>query len=540
MYVRSLNRIFNLILLWLFTTLMIFLRYGYEEIASDLLILDLKGIYMADATAFRGDWFTEQVPQPHWIYDRFVFILESNNWLASGKLALWLLSAAMLSCSIYFLIGNSNRLLYSCLAITLLILGPVSPLGSGTLALGWSLPHVWGACLLLLVFALLYRGEVGKASVIGLLTPFAHAQHGLHSGLVLILFGLLFYLLEKNKRAFWAISSGGIVILLSLMIAYSGSVVGLGESYDRICRDYASFHCYSSLWPAFWWLSLPFILAGMMFFIAFSFGDKRKKALKYSSLIIFSVYLMLVFVEYLNLEPFSHMSRVTNVWRWITLWIPMAVVGFVQAFRLYSQKSLLLSLLLGVSVFVFWFSAKSGGWVNSDFWETSILFVTFFLLMSVSFFLYRKWAPLFILFFLIGAFAISGEPFEAVPDYYEIMGGNIQKVVPPGELIIADPKLNFVRRFSRRAVIVDSKGLPYSEPHLGEWERRMHDLDGGVFDYSHMSYDNWMKVAQKYGAKYALLKKDEPRFEIVSSRNELLWTADEVPFVLFRLSDTTE
>ncbi|MEW6474742.1 MAG: hypothetical protein AB1679_21015, partial [Actinomycetota bacterium] len=70
-------------------------RFGYGFGMEDQAVIALKGVARADRTAFVGDWFTAQVPQPHWLFDLVTFAGERLGALPLVYLLWW--AASMLA-----------------------------------------------------------------------------------------------------------------------------------------------------------------------------------------------------------------------------------------------------------------------------------------------------------------------------------------------------------------------------------------------------------------------------------------------------------
>jgi hypothetical protein len=527
---------------WILLTIaIVYWRFGYSGFANDLLILDLKGMNAADPSVLRGDWFTEQVPQPHWIYDAWVSFFYGLDFLAEAKVVMWVLTLSAFAVAVGILAAPTIGFFGTCLVILLTVMGPVSPLGSGTLMLGWTLPHCWGACGAFLAFALTYRGYLKSGLAMTLLVPFLHAQHGLHIGLIVFLLGLmqLFVRRELKAKSSGVISiCGFLAIGFALAIAKLGSVTGLDDAYDRVCQNYAPFHCFSSTWPASWWVNLAFLVPGVLLLL---FGMWRKRELRAWALtlgLIFAGYMVALAAEFLQIAPLDHLVRTTNAWRWISFFAPLAVFGYLQ--NLKSEKFWKLSML----ILPLWL-VLTWQWTYSGIWESvqpELVYVavalTSLLMFASSF--WKAQAPMVVWC----AALLSVIPFTTPPkaDYqvYESFGKVIENSVPPGELIMAAPSNIVIRRMAKRAIVADFKGVPYSDPYLGQYEERIRDLGGFAWDgsaYWNLPYPQWIATAQKYKARYALVQSSEPRFEEVRNRSFLMGQISGTDFFIFRLND---
>lgn len=527
---------------WILLTIaIVYWRFGYSGFANDLLILDLKGMNAADPSVLRGDWFTEQVPQPHWIYDAWVSFFYGLDFLAEAKVVMWVLTLSAFAVAVGILAAPTIGFFGTCLVILLTVMGPVSPLGSGTLMLGWTLPHCWGACGAFLAFALTYRGYLKSGLAMTLLVPFLHAQHGLHIGLIVFLLGLMQLLVRRDvkDKSAWLISAGGFLTMgLGLANAKLGSVTGLGNAWDRVCQQYIPFHCYSSIWPTSWWVNLAFVVPGVLLML---FGVWRKRELRpwaYTLGLVFVGYMAALAFEYFQVAPLDHLVRMTNAWRWIAFFAPLAVVGYLQ--NLKSEKFWKVStLMLPLWLVMTW------QWTHTGIWESvqpelvyGMAALTSLLMFATSF--WKAQAPMVIWC----AALLSVTPFTAPPttDYqvYEEFGKVVERSVPAGEVIMAAPSMIIIRRMAKRAVVADFKGVPYADPYLSQFEERIRDLGGFFWDgsgYNQLPYSQWIASAQKYKARYALVQSSEPRFEEISRRSLLMKQIAGSNFFIFRLND---
>src|SRR5918999_1265279 len=72
------------------TTVALLFRYGYSFMLFDQTVYSLRGIALADPSAYRFDWFTRTVPQPHWLFDAITYLgaLLTGRWRVASLAAL--------------------------------------------------------------------------------------------------------------------------------------------------------------------------------------------------------------------------------------------------------------------------------------------------------------------------------------------------------------------------------------------------------------------------------------------------------------------
>ncbi|HEV8627661.1 MAG TPA: hypothetical protein VG034_24755, partial [Acidimicrobiia bacterium] len=122
------------------TTVALLFRYGYSFGLFDQTVYSLRGIALADPSAFRSDWFARTVPQPHWLFDVVTYLGTRLGVLPAVYLAYWL--AGILA----FAVGSvwlTRRFLPDRPALAA-ALGPIVVLGPANL-LGSTTPLVWFA-----------------------------------------------------------------------------------------------------------------------------------------------------------------------------------------------------------------------------------------------------------------------------------------------------------------------------------------------------------------------------------------------------------
>src|SRR5436853_1003016 len=155
-------------------------RWGYKFGVGEHVVLSLKGIAHADPTAYANDWFTQGVPQPHWLFDTVTYAGERLGVLPLAYLAWWAASFIAFGIAAVWL---TRRFLpgqpwMALLVGPALVFGQSTAWGSSSALYGFALPHALGACLGFLTIAALVTGRWRAAAASAVLAALAHVQHG--------------------------------------------------------------------------------------------------------------------------------------------------------------------------------------------------------------------------------------------------------------------------------------------------------------------------------------------------------------------------
>lgn len=75
-----------------------------------------------------------------------------------------------------------------------------------------------------------------------------------------------------------------------------------------------------------------------------------------------------------------------------------------------------------------------------------------------------------------------------------------------------DPRMEWVRYTSQRAVIVDTKALPYQENALKEWDERFTDL--GRRQFEEITFAKLAFAMRKYNSHFVIIDHQDPKYEL--------------------------
>lgn len=516
--------------------LLLIVRYGYHESINDHDIIDLKGLHQVHPDYYKNDWFVEKVPQPHIVNDHFVEWSERAGILAEAKMIYWAVSVSIFAFACFLFGIWSGGFSYAFGLMALLILGPTSPLGSGTALLGWQLPHSLGGALLLLGFMGLILDRRSLVISCLFLTPLAHVQHGLHLSLIAFAWCFFSEFQIKKQRVLCALSlTSGV---LSLWMAHLGNVTGADSSFSDACKVYTPFHCLSSSWPDFWWLTGVFILLAQIPLLRFLYRESKPASVS-MGLTLLSInicYWLCMGIEYFQVEPLAGLVRGTNFFRWITLLLFSACAGLLLLLRPTNFKwpRMVGFLVLFLGFYLRTFTSVADGMPLQKY--SILAAVTIFIAVIAT--LIKNATPrmwMLNLGFVVCILYFS-TPLPPRERFLEV-GRQVENLVPPGEIIIASPMVEILRAISHRAVIADRKGVPYGEPYLTLWKQRIVDLGGGDDEsYAKMPYEHWLSIAKKYNARYAFLIATDTRGAELEKYHQLVYINKELMIRVFKLN----
>jgi hypothetical protein len=539
------TRIFADLFSFLIIAVGIQLRYGYGSGVNDHFVLSPLGISWSDPSAFANDYFVFSAPQPHIFFDFVTSFGYSIGALSATYFSFWLVTIAVSALAIRKIsefLSPERFFLGAILGSLFLVAGPVTLLGTTTIALPQALPHALGGALALLTFSFCLEKKWSLAGFFVLLSSVAHVQQGTIALAIFLFFLILDFYETRALRIipyiFVLISSVLIVAILN-----NRPVLGKLSDFVRVCNEYIPYHCDSNSWaPNRFVLGLCAI--GLVIIVANS-----RKALPFDHFRIFSFTyiiggLVLLALEFINFPILGELIQGSNGFRVFSLLIPLGAISaawvIIEASQL-SYKKLLLGL---ASIFVYLTALSDVGFLSRySFFIALILILFYFKVIDGnadsaiptlrSQYSFASSVGLFASISIIAVVAsgLTMPRFEIgfMSDYKKSF--KLEQLVPSGETIAADPTWTWVRLASKRAVIVDCKYLPYGGAPLTEFEARIKALGGYERICSESSYgtlkpnrlDTW---ADKFSAKYLLLEKSDKR---IAALKELGWTIVEKP-----------
>ncbi len=130
---------------------------------------------------------------------------------------------------------------------------------------------------------------------------------------------------------------------------------------------------------------------------------------------------------------------------------------------------------------------------------------------------------------------------EPYPDPWYRFCRQVRQAVPKDVVVVTPPQTAGFQLFAERAEVANFKCMPMFEQGLVEWKRRLEDLTGGAEvrcsgfpgcsdalarAYAKLREDDFLRVAQKYNAQYAITARSAPRLnfpEVLRSEQYVLY-----------------
>ena len=498
-------------------------RWGYRFGADDQVVLSLKGIAHADPTAYVNDWFTQRVPQPHWLFDAVTYAGERLGVLPIAYLAWWIASFLAFGVAAVWL---TRRFLpgqpwMALLVGPALVLGQSTALGSSSALYGLALPGALGACLGFLTLAALVTGRWRTAAVVAVLAALTHVQHGANLAPVLLLGAALATARPRAHR----FALGGVGIALVVQALLVGELRGIengGDGWLEACRLAIPFHCDADTWT-------PAALAGGAVVVALALAFAVRQARDWRTSIAAlalpaGALLGAALADRFDVPFFAHVAQRYNVYRYAGFVLPTAAFALV-----WMTGRLRDSWKPGraVGLFGLWLAWLTVS--DAAFHSARPTGVAVALVVAVAFVLTAPGrdgrvprGAVAVALLVTATVANSG--FAPVHLGYDRSDArmaaalDVGQVVPAGSVIAADPRISWLRRASRRAVVAECKGIAFGGVAWAENTRRIGDLGGWEActgprqdGFPTLSPADVEALTTRYGSTHALLTGDDPK-----------------------------
>jgi hypothetical protein len=534
------------------------LRYGYRAGVDDQWVLSPRGMQSVNQDLFENDYFVANAPQPHIAFDLITGFGERIGLLGGVYFLYWLIALFVLSLAIsliVFVVSSKENVSVSILATVILVLGPVAFLGTTTPALARAIPHVMGGSLALLVIGLLLVERARLAGWIAILAAIMHVQNGLLAGVILFVW-LFISWINTRKIDFvvlaQTLSSFAIVgIILTLR-----PVAGNSNDFLTVCRDLIPYHCDANTWSVdrlvtgAAGLTLVFLLAFLSFGI--KAGSATRKFFKTLMLGIVATNIFVVLADRLDVPFFGELFQQTNAYRIGVLTVSLAAISLALHIGLMAKVSKPVFYTAVVAGTIYLIAPSDAAYLSNM--KASVLALAIFLLISkhaidrkqindtyFSVPVSKKYIVPFAgtMAAFLALTAISGPSFALSAPVLSFdsalrgVGERIQASVPVGETITMDPKRDWVRLSTRRAVVVDCKYVPYGGEALAEYLTRLEPLGGfgpacGLRGFEKLTAKELSDYAGRFDSHYLLLTNKDYR---LSGLEQLGWEElDRFPY----------
>ena len=499
-------------------------RWGYSFGDEDQVVLSLKGIAHADPTAYANDWFTQSVPQPHWLFDGVTYVGERVGVLPLAYLAWWVAGLVAFGFGAAWLTRRylPGQPWMALLVGPTLVLGQSTALGSSSALYGLALPGALGACLGFLTLAALVTGRWRTAGIAAVLTALAHVQHGADLAPVLLLAAALATTRPRAHR----LALAGVGAALVAQAGIVGQVRGIensGTGWLEACQQAIPFHCDANTW------TFAALAGGVLVVVlALAFAGQqawRDWRMSVPALVLPAAALLgAAIADRFDVPFFGHLAQRYNIYRYAGFVLPTAAFALVwMAGRLRDSWSPARAVGLA-GLWLAWLTVS-----DAAFHYVRPTGVAMALLLAVVFVLTapdpRRAVPLSVVAVaLLVTATLANSGFAPVQLGYDRSDAGVAaalgvgRAVPTGSLIAADPRISWLRRTSRRAVVAECKGIAFGGAAWAENTRRMSDLGGwdactGERDegFPALSPAEVEALTNRYGSTHVLLTGDDPK-----------------------------
>jgi len=540
------------------TTVALLFRYGYSFGLFDQTVYSLRGIALADPSAFRNDWFARTVPQPHWLFDVITYLGTRLGMLPAAYLAYWLAGILAFATGSVWLTRRflPDRPALAAALGPIVILGPATLLGSTTPLVWFADPHMLGGCLAFLALCGLLTDRWRAASLAALAAGLFHIQHGANLAPVLILTAVLATGATARRR----------LLLVATALALMAGAAGVaewrglhttGDQWLVTCQRLIPFHCYAPSWGSGYLASGGVVLAAAAGF-AWSARRQWRSVLPAAGLPAAGL-LLGVLAERFELGALGRLAAQFNVHRLATLVEPFAAFGLLclaAGAASAGRPQRISRAVAAVTVLAVW-STMSDSAVRGPRAVAALVVVALTAGVLAWFALPHParspqravavLAGLAIVTVAAGAQGYLGQVGydRSLPTVQAALA--IKATVPDTAVIAAPPDMYWLRSISERSVVADCKAVPYGGPLWDEYMARMRDLggncDGRKTGYEQLSPDAIDVLRARYGVTHVLLQDDDPKVAYARTHWHQVFQAPAADFEFFEhgllLFDTT-
>jgi hypothetical protein len=539
-------------------------RPGFMVGLNDHVVLTPYGINRADPTAFAGDWFTREAPQPHWLFDAVVWAGRSAGNLPVALLLYYVVALGVFGVATALLARRwcgGTPWLAGLASLTVGLLSAYQAVylaGTNTLNSPLALPNVLGGALgYLFLAAALTRRRWAPAVL-----PVAAAAH-IQMGVLALGAGALVWGFDVWRSRAWlrtrpGPARRGLAVpaawwVLGALVALGGmrarSVGSDPAAFVEICDRYIPFHCAARSW-SLWQLLSTVAAAGLCLLLAAALPGGRGGPRRYLLAVgVPAVLLVLAMAaDRRGVPVLGRAVQAYNAYRVGNLIFPFAVWGVLtpvlvlvgRGRRIRSGTGVLARVTAGVlaavcalATTVFYTSPGVPAGMKTGFVAdrrlTAAALVTLVVLVAVlgvaavvgsgrSAPVRRRCAGSVLAVLAVGGLLVvrSAGFTGAVPAPLSwpasaaegAWGARARAVLAPDVQVLLNPARPQLKLALERGVVVDCKDLPYGGAAYREWTARLDALGGWAqcASYSPAAYDGLSgaaldAAARRYGAK---------------------------------------
>lgn len=531
-----------------------FLTPGYSFGYGEQMLLSVKGISWADPNAFVGDWFNDQAPQPHIVFDAITYFGEKIQFLAGIYFLYFIASCFAFALATALLADQwlNQRLQYlQHLVNVLCVVGPVFLLGTFLTIHFQAVPNMAGGCLAYLAISSLITRRETLATFAMLLAALMHLQHGIGIASIAILF-ILFGLVERKKLIFVA---SAVSLGISFAMAFSRDLLsGSSEIAGEAAEIGSTGHLNVETWTT------PAIIGGIFIlflavlnFVLIESHDRRARLTITAAMIALGPGIGII-ADLNNIEPIQSLARSFFVYRYSMFLAPFACWYLVRTLANSANKNRFRA-LGSFAVFIFGFIGYFSVTYSNFPQLKSIWVLIGFAALAVAMRLNNKnpvprfnlvFVPVgyLITFALTLGFVQFGSRWPHIDfsptDNAVTISRSMSTALMPSDVLASDPSIPWIRPLTRRAIVADCKGVPYGGAPWNEYTRRLRalgvDKPNVCLGYKVLSLQKLMELRQTVGATTVLLLPDDAAYADAQKSFSIRWSSGgQAPWIIFEL-----
>ena len=523
----------------------------YDAGLSDHLVVSPAGLLRADNLLYVNDFFIPNSKMPHWAFEFYTALGSTIGQLGLLYFLYWaatvcISAAANLNIAKLFTI----RLKYP-LALTLLsvqLFGARVMFGTSGVILNQALPHGLAASLAFLILSQLLTGKRKPAFFLLVLVPLIHIQIGT------ILVGLIFtYLILEKLSGKRFLKSEVLLSLVSVLGISFGllyrPVAGNIKDFSRLCEELAPHHCYAPSWSGS-------VILGALLMVGLAVmsglvikGPAFVWPLKIIVFVLPAAVLSIsLWLDRYNFGFFADFVRGNNMYRFAVILLPF--LYWVPLFILTSDYSKFPKIILSsvsIAILLRFMTLPSHG----NYFENNLLPLlgtSAIIIVLVSLESWKRLrtvglatvlgACLLACLPLLGLFSYGNREFSIpritffADPYFRNFGAAIKQVTEPGQVVVGNPTLSWLRVASGVAYGVDCKFRPLGGgPPLHEYFKRISPLGSyqkacNEDSFSNVSVESLLQYVEASNGDLLLIPIDDFRIPQLMA---IGWSSKDAP-----------
>lgn len=515
---------------------------------GDHVVLAPLGLHWADPQAFAGDWFMENAPQPHWLFDHVVAFAWSSGHISLVLFAYWVLTCFITGMATAVLARPWGRdrawgAVIACGLLSGLI--PFSIAGSTWLGYPSAVPNMLGGALLYLLSACVLAGRYRWTVVILPILCMVHVQIGAIALVISLLGAIACVPLLRSAHpprgrvalyaAAWVASAGIVAVAMK-----ARSVAADRKDFVEICNNYIPYHCSAATWLAKDVLAV--LGCAVLTLACVVYLRPARRPIFLGTIGVCAVgTVVAMFLDRLHFPVLGELMQALNGYRVGLAMYPYAMWGMLlpvlrPAITL-NRRLAVAGVCVAMPLFLLGGTGKINFGDSQSGPPVDVLLVAAYIVLAVVAadvlrrpIAARRGAGTAMMaavcaWMLIAAFA-TNMGFKRHPSAITwggkagaAWGQQARQILPPGSQYLASPFNVAFRINSQRGTVVDCKDIPYGGPAYEQWKERLNALGGweGCRSddlFTQLPASDLVAVADRYGADAIITEADDDRAQV--------------------------